>query len=131
MIYAYAEATVPKITIILRKSFGGAHIALGSKLLGTDFVYALPQAEIAVMGAEGAVEIVYRREISENSNKKKELIDVYKREFSDPFSAAMLGYIDDVIEPMEIRPRVINSLKLLSKKRARIHLPKRHGNMPV
>ncbi len=131
VIYAYAEATVPKITVILRKSFGGAHIALGSKMLGADFVYALPQAEIAVMGAEGAVEIVYRREITESPERREELIEEYKKEFSNPLHAAKLGYIDDVIEATEIRPRIINALELLSKKRVRGHLPKRHGNMPV
>jgi acetyl-CoA carboxylase carboxyltransferase component len=131
VIYAYAEATVPKITVILRKSFGGAHIALGSKMLGADFVYALPQAEIAVMGAEGAVEIIYRREITESPERREELIEEYKKEFSNPLHAAKLGYIDDVIEATEIRPRIINALELLSKKRVRGHLPKRHGNMPV
>ena len=131
VIYAYAEATVPKVTVILRKSFGGAYIALGSKHLGADLVYALPQAEIAVMGAEGAVEIVFRREIAENPDRRGELIDRYRREFANPYQAAKLGYVDDVIEPSEIRPRLIGALDLLSSKRARPHPPKRHGNMPV
>ena len=131
VIYTYAEATVPKVTVILRKSFGGAYIALGSKHLGADLVYALPQAEIAVMGAEGAVEIVYRREISEEPEKRRELIERYKEEFANPFQAAKLGYVDDVIEAPEIRPRLISSLGLLLKKRVRVHPPKRHGNMPV
>lgn len=131
VIYAYAEATVPKVTVILRKSFGGAYIALGSKHLGADLVYALPLAEIAVMGAEGAVEIVYRREISEEPEKRHELIKMYREEFANPFQAARLGYVDDVIEAPEIRPRLISSLGLLSKKRVRPHPPKRHGNMPV
>jgi acetyl-CoA carboxylase carboxyltransferase component len=131
VIYAYAEATISKITFIIRKSFGGAYIALGSKHLGADFVYALPEAEIAVMGAEGAVEIVYRREIAENPERRDEFISEYRRVFSNPYQAAKLGYIDDVIEPSEIRPRVIAVLKLLSKKRVRPHPPKRHGNMPV
>jgi acetyl-CoA carboxylase carboxyltransferase component len=131
VIYAYAEATVPKVTVILRKSFGGAYIALGSRHLGADFVYAIPKAEVAVMGAEGAVEIVYRREIAENPDRREELIEEYRREFANPFQAAKLGYIDDVIEPSEIRPRLIEALKLLSDKRVRPYPPKRHGNMPL
>jgi acetyl-CoA carboxylase carboxyltransferase component len=131
VIYAYAEASVPKITVILRKSFGGAYIALGSKHLGADFVYALPGAEVAVMGAEGAVEIVYRREIAENPERREELISEYRREFSSPYPAAKRGYVDDVIEASEIRPRLVAALELLSKKRVRVHPPKRHGNMPV
>jgi len=131
VIYAYAEATVPKITVILRKSYGGAYIALGSKHLGTDFVYALPQAEVAVMGAEGAVEIVYRREIAEDPDRREVLIAGYRKEFSSPYQAAKLGHIDDVIMPSEIRPRLVDSLALLSGKRVRPHPPKRHGNMPV
>jgi len=131
VIYAYAEATVPKITVILRKSFGGAYIALGSKHLGADFVYALPRAEVAVMGAEGAVEIVYRREIAENPDRREELIAEYREEFSNPYQAAKMGYIDDVIMPSEIRQRLVDSLALLSGKRASPHPPKRHGNMPV
>ena len=131
VIYAYAEATVPKVTVILRKSFGGAYIALGSRHLGADFVYALPGAEVAVMGAEGAVEIVYRREIADSPERREELISEYRREFSSPHQAAKLGYIDDVIEASEIRPRLKTALELLSKKRVRVHPPKRHGNMPV
>jgi acetyl-CoA carboxylase carboxyltransferase component len=131
VIYAYSEATVPKITVILRKSFGGAYIALGSKHLGTDFVYALPGAEVAVMGAEGAVEIVYRREITDNPERREELISEYLNKFSNPYIAAKLGYIDDVIQPTEIRSRLITDLELLSEKRTQIHPPKRHGNMPV
>jgi len=131
VIYAYAEATVPKVTVILRKSFGGAYIALGSRHLGADFVHALPKAEVAVMGAEGAVEIVYRREIAEDPDRREELIAEYRREFANPFQAVKLGYIDDVIEPSEIRPRLIEALKLLSDKRVRHYPPKRHGNMPV
>jgi acetyl-CoA carboxylase carboxyltransferase component len=131
VIYAYAEATVPKVTVILRKSFGGAYIALGSKHLGADLVYALPQAEVAVMGAEGAVEIVYRREIAEDPEKREELIEKYREEFSNPYQATKLGYVDEVIEPSDMRPRLVEALRLLSKKRVRPHPPKRHGNMPV
>jgi acetyl-CoA carboxylase carboxyltransferase component len=131
VIYAYSEATVPKVTVILRKSFGGAYIALGSKHLGADLVYALPQAEIAVMGAEGAVEIVYRREIEAEPERRGELIERYREEFSNPYQAAKLGYVDDVIEEREIRPRLIEAMGVLSKKRVRPHPPRRHGNMPV
>jgi acetyl-CoA carboxylase carboxyltransferase component len=131
VIYAYSEATVPKVTVILRKSYGGAYIALGSKHLGTDFVYALPGAEVAVMGAEGAVEIVYRREIAAEPEKRGELIAKYQEEFSNPYQAAKLGFIDDVIEPGEIRSKVIAAFESLSKKRVKVHPPKKHGNMPV
>jgi acetyl-CoA carboxylase carboxyltransferase component len=131
VIYAYSEATVPKVTVILRKSYGGAYIALGSKHLGTDFVYALPGAEIAVMGAEGAVGIVYRREIAAEPEKRGELIAKYQEEFSNPYQAAKLGFIDDIIEPGEIRPRAIAAFELLSKKRVKVHPPRKHGNMPV
>ena len=131
VIYAYSEATVPKATVILRKSYGGAYIALGSKHLGTDFVYALPGAEVAVMGAEGAVEIVYRREIASEPEKRGELIAKYQEQFSNPYQAAKLGFIDDVIEPGEIRPRAIAAFELLLKKRVKVHPPKKHGNMPV
>ena len=131
ILYAYSEATVPKVTVILRKAYGGGYIAMCSRHLGADFVYALPGAEVAVMGAEGAVEIVYRREIAENPERREELISEYRREFSSPYQAAKLGYIDDIIEASEIRPRLTTALELLSKKRVRGHPPKRHGNMPV
>lgn len=131
VIYAYSEATVPKITLILRKSFGGAYIALGSKHLGADFVYALPQAEVAVMGAEGAIEIVYRREIAEHPEHRAQLIVQYKSEFANPYQAAKLGYIDDIIKPSEIRQKIINSLKILKNKRVKPHPTRKHGNMPV
>lgn len=131
VIYAYAEATVPKITIILRKSYGGAYIALGSRHLGADIVYALPNAEIAVLGAEAAVEILYRRELAEDPTRRGELINQYRREFSNPYQAARLGYIDDVIEPSEVRERLITGLSALSHKRVRPYPYKKHGNMPV
>ncbi|MGC8850183.1 MAG: acyl-CoA carboxylase subunit beta, partial [Candidatus Bathyarchaeia archaeon] len=131
VIYAYAEATVPKITVILRKSYGGAYIALGSKHLGADIVYALPNAEIAVLGAEAAVEILYRRELSEDPAKREELVIRYRREFSNPYQAARLGYIDDVIEPSEMRGKLIAGLSILSNKRVRRYPNKKHGNMPV
>lgn len=131
VIYAYAEATVPKVTIILRKSFGGAYIALGSKHLGADFVYALPQSEVAVMGAEGAVEIIYRREIEKEPSLREELLTDYRGKFANPYTATKLGYIDDVIEAIEIRSRLTEALKLLSSKRVKHHPSKKHGNIPV
>jgi propionyl-CoA carboxylase beta chain len=131
VIYAYSDATVPKVTVILGKSYGGAYIALGSKHLGTDFVYALPGAEIAVMEAEGAVEIVYRREIAADPKKRCEFITMYQEEFSNSSQAEKLGFIDDIIEPEEIRPRAIAAFELLSKKRMKVQSPRKHGNMPV
>ncbi len=131
VIYAYSEATIPKITVILRKSYGGAYIALGSKHLGTDFVYALPGSEIAVMGAEGAVEILYKREIEAEPEKREQFITQYKDEFSNPYQAAKLGYIDDVIEINEIRKKTIKAFEMLRKKRVKVYPPKKHGIMPV
>ncbi len=131
VLYAYAEATVPKVTVVLRKSYGGAFIALGSKHIGADVVFALPTAEIAVLGPEAAVEIIFRNELKESPTRKEELIAHYREQFANPYQAAKLGYIDDVIEPKEIRPRLISSLKLLSKKRVRHYPPKKHGNMPL
>ena len=131
VIYAYSEATVPKVTVILRKSYGGAYIALGSKHLGTDFVYALPGAEVAVMGAEGAVEIVFRREVATEPDKRDDLIAKYREEFSNPYQAAKIGFIDDIIEAGEIRARAIAAFEMLVKKRVKAHPPRKHGNMPV
>ena len=131
VLYAYAEATAPKVTVILRKSYGGAFIALGSKHIGGDAVFALPTAEIAVLGPEAAVEIIFRRDLQEDPGKRDELIDRYRGQFANPYQAARYGYIDDVIEPSEVRPRIIDTLNLLANKRVRHHPPKRHGNMPV
>ena len=113
---------------LLMRHKASAH---GSKHLGTDFVYALPGAEIAVMEAEGAVEIVYRREIAADPKKRCEFITMYQEEFSNPSQAAKLGFIDDIIEPEEIRPRAIAAFELLSKKRMKVQSPRKHGNMPV
>jgi len=131
VLYAYAEATVPKVTAILRKSYGGAFIALGSKHIGADAVFALPNAEIAVLGPEAAVDIIFRRDLQEDPERREDLIAQYRDQFATPYQAARYGYIDDVIEASEIRPRIINALTLLSNKRVRHHPPKRHGNMPV
>ncbi|RQD70422.1 MAG: methylmalonyl-CoA carboxyltransferase [Tindallia sp. MSAO_Bac2] len=133
MLYAYSEATVPKITLIVRKAYGGAYIGMCNKELGADLVIAWPSAEIAVMGPEGAANIIFRKEISESDNPQEtraELIDNYKREFATPYKAAERGYVDDVIEPSATRPRLIDALNMLASKRE-TRPPKKHGNLPV
>lgn len=133
MLYAYSEATVPKITIIIRKAYGGAYIAMCNKELGADQVIAWPTAEIAVMGAEGAANIIFRKEIdaaAEPAQKRDELIEEYRALFNTPYSAAERGYVDMVIEPSETRPRLANALAMLASKRA-ASPAKKHGNMPV
>ncbi|SFH73665.1 methylmalonyl-CoA decarboxylase alpha subunit [Tindallia magadiensis] len=133
MLYAYSEATVPKITLIVRKAYGGAYIGMCNKELGADMVLAWPSAEIAVMGPEGAANIIFRKEISESDNPQEtraELIDNYKREFATPYKAAERGYVDDVIEPSATRPRLIDALNMLASKRE-TRPPKKHGNLPV
>ena len=134
ILYAYSEATVPKITIVIRKAFGGAYIAMCSKHLGADFVYAWPTAQLAVMGAEGAVDVLYRREIegSEDSAAvREEKMQLYNEEFLNPAHAAKAGYIDEVIQPEQTRSIIFESLKLLSRKQPAERIEKRHGNMPL
>jgi propionyl-CoA carboxylase beta chain len=133
LLYAYAEATVPKITVITRKAYGGAYCVMGSKHLRTDVNFAYPTAEIAVMGAEGAVNIVYRRELTTAADKdaaRKQKIDEFRERFANPFVAAERGFIDDVIEPHETRPRVIRALKMLATKVDTMPR-KKHGNIPL
>ncbi len=133
LLYAYAEATVPKITIITRKAYGGAYCVMGSKHLRTDINLAYPTAEIAVMGAEGAVNIVYRNELSHASNQQElraEKVQEFKQKFTNPFVAAERGYIDDVILPRETRPRVIRALRMLENKVDTLPR-KKHGNIPL
>ncbi|MCX6609675.1 MAG: acyl-CoA carboxylase subunit beta [Acidobacteria bacterium] len=133
LLYAYAEATVPKITVITRKAYGGAYCVMGSKHLRTDINLAYPMAEIAVMGAEGAVNIVYRNEISRASNQQElraEKVQEFKEKFANPFVAAERGYIDDVILPRETRPRVIRALRMLENKVDTMPR-KKHGNIPL
>ncbi|MFW5850594.1 MAG: acyl-CoA carboxylase subunit beta [Bacteroidota bacterium] len=136
LMFAYGEATVPKITITLRKSYGGAHIVMSSKQLRGDINYAWPSAEIAVMGAEGAVEVLYAREISaiedEDGKIKKaeEKKDEYNKLFATPYRAAQYGYIDDVIEPRNTRFRVIRALQRLQTKKD-TNLPRKHCNIPL
>jgi propionyl-CoA carboxylase beta chain len=133
LLYAYVEATVPKITIIMRKAYGGAYIVMGSKELRCDVNVAWPSAEIAVMGPEGAVNIIGRKEISSSEDpekKKQELIDNYRDKFATPFVAAEKGYLDDVIEPSQSRQHILNSLNMLRNK-VDHNLPKKHGNIPL
>jgi propionyl-CoA carboxylase beta chain len=133
LLYAYAEATVPKITVITRKAYGGAYCVMGSKQLRTDVNFAYPTAEIAVMGAEGSVNIVYRREIAAAANPdavRKEKIEEFRDRFASPFVAAERGFIDDVIEPHETRPKVIRALRMLQNKVDTMPR-KKHSNLPL
>jgi acetyl-CoA carboxylase carboxyltransferase component len=143
LIYAYAESTVPKITLILRKAYGGAYIAMCSKHLGADFVFALPSAEIAVMGDEGAVQILYAREIAAagkedeggSSAGKNALVtklqDEYRASFMSPRIAVERGYITEVIEPAESRLKIARGFDILREKYLRNTLVKKHGNIPL
>lgn len=133
LLWAYCEATVPKVTIILRKAYGGAYDVMSSKHIRGDISYAWPTAEIAVMGPEGAVNIVFRKEIAAAADPEAErerLVREYREQFANPYVAAARGYIDDVIEPQETRPRLIEALKMLRNKRD-ANPPKKHGNIPL
>ena len=132
LLYAYSEATVPKITLIMRKAYGGAYIAMNSKNIGADIVYAWPIAEIAVMGAEGAVNILHKREIEAADDpqaRTRELMDEYSEKFCNPFIAARLGFIDDVILPGETRARIRCALDMLKAKVK--PCGRKHGNIPM
>jgi propionyl-CoA carboxylase beta chain len=133
LIYAFCEATVPRITIITRKAYGGAYCVMSSKHIRGDFNMAYPTAEIAVMGADGAVNIVFRDEIKKAGDaaaERKRLVDEYREKFANPYKAAELGYIDDVIDPADTRPRIIQALRMLKTKRD-TNPPKKHGNVPL
>ena len=133
IIYAYCEATVPKITVVTRKAYGGAYDVMSSKHHGGDINYAYPTAEIAVMGPEGAVNIIFRKELAEAEDpeaKRKELVDDYRSNFASPFKAAELGYIDQIIFPENTRPRLIKALMMLKNKKETIP-ERRHGNVPL
>lgn len=133
LLYAYSEATVPKITLIVRKSYGGAYLAMCSRDLGADQVIAWPTAEIAVMGSQGAANIIFRKEIAKADNPEKvrqDKIDEFQLKFSNPYEAAKRGYVDMVIDPRETRPRLITTFKMLSTKRES-RPAKKHGNFPV
>jgi acetyl-CoA carboxylase carboxyltransferase component len=133
LLYAYCEATVPRVQVITRKAYGGAYVVMNSKSIGADLAYAWPSAELAVMGPQGAVDIVYRRELAESSDpvrRRAELVDEYSEKFANPYLAAERGYIDDVIDPADTRRVLAASLDLLRSKRE--ELPKRkHGNVPL
>jgi Acetyl-CoA carboxylase, carboxyltransferase component (subunits alpha and beta) len=133
MLYAFAEATVPKINVILRKAYGGAHIAMDIHSLGADLVYAWPTAEIAVTGPEGAVRILFRKEIQASQNPDefiKQKIAEYRKLFANPYWAAEKGIIDDVIEPKDTRRVIVRALEMLKNKRE-FRYPKKHGNIPL
>ena len=134
LIYAYAEATVPLITVITRKAYGGAYDVMGSKHLGADMNVAWPTAQIAVMGAQGAVNILYRKELKERRRPRgasgAELITDYEDTLANPYLAAERGYIDAVIAPHETRSEIVRSLRLLRNKREMLP-PKKHGNIPL
>ncbi|MCK5050348.1 MAG: acyl-CoA carboxylase subunit beta, partial [Candidatus Cloacimonetes bacterium] len=133
LLYAFAEATVPKITIVIRKAYGGAYIVMNSSSMGADIVYAWPSAEIAVMGPKGAVEIVFRKEVNESDDPAKaanEKEEEYRTKFANPYIAAKKGYIDDIIEPAQTRFRIIRALEMLATKRVS-NPPKKHGNIPL
>jgi len=133
LLYAFAEATVPKVTVITRKAYGGAYCVMGSKHIRTDINFAWPTAEIAVMGAEGAVDILYRREIAEASDKasaRRSRVNELEEKFASPYIAAERGFIDEVIEPAQTRPKLIRALALLENKRD-TNPPKKHGNIPL
>ena len=133
LLYAYAEATVPKITVVTRKAYGGAYCVMGSKHIRTDVNFAYPTAEIAVMGAEGAVGVLYRRELLAATNPeaaRQSRIEEFRDKFASPYVAAERGYIDEVIEPKETRRKLIRALKLLANKRDQ-NPPRKHGNIPL
>jgi propionyl-CoA carboxylase beta chain len=133
LLYAYCEATVPRISVITRKAYGGAYVVMNSKHIRSDVNLAFPTAEIAVMGPEGAVNIVFRNELTEVDDpeaRRKELSDDYRDTFASPYKAAELGYIDAVIQPEETRPRIISALEMLANKRDS-NPPRKHGNIPL
>ncbi|HNR04647.1 MAG TPA: carboxyl transferase domain-containing protein [Bacillota bacterium] len=133
MLYAYSEATVPKVTLIVRKAYGGAYLAMCSKDLGADMVFAWPSAEIAVMGPDGAANIIFKKDIEgaeDPVQTRAEKIQEYKDKFATPYIAAKRGYVDSVIEPSESRPRLANAFEMLASKRES-RPAKKHGNLPV
>ena len=133
VLYAYAEANVPKVSVVTRKAYGGAYVVMSSKYLGTDINFAWPSAEIAVMGPEGAINILYRRELAAAEDpeaERKRLEAEYRQRYLNPYAAASAGYVDDVIEPAETRAMIIKALQAI-KNKSEQHPPRKHGNMPV
>ncbi|MEM7198573.1 MAG: carboxyl transferase domain-containing protein, partial [Pseudomonadota bacterium] len=129
LLYAYAEATVPKVTVILRKAYGGAYDVMASKHLRGDINYAWPGAEIAVMGPKGAVEIIFRNDRNDEELLAKRTLE-YRENFANPFTAARLGYVDDVIAPQTTRPRIVRALRMLKNKDLQ-NPARKHGNIPL
>jgi acetyl-CoA carboxylase carboxyltransferase component len=133
LLYAYCEATVPRISVITRKAYGGAYVVMDSKSIGSDLSFAWPSAELAVMGPQGAVEIVYRRELQQAADpvaRRAELVAEYTEKYANPYAAAERGFVDDVIDPAETRRKVVAGLRVLRSKRE--DLPQRkHGNVPL
>ncbi len=133
LLYAYSEATVPLLTVIVKKAYGGAYIAMGSKHLGADVVFAWPTAEIAVMGPEGAAQIIFRKQLREAEDREallQKLTQEYREKIANPYVAAERGYVDDIIYPRETRPKLIQALEALRPKREELP-PKKHGNIPL
>jgi len=133
LLYAYCEATVPKLTVVTRKAYGGAYDVMSSKHIRGDLNLAWPTAELAVMGPEGAVNIIFRKELAKSKNpdkKRAELVADYREQFANPYVAASRGYIDHVIRPRETRPRLINALEMMTNKRDS-NPAKKHGNIPL
>jgi propionyl-CoA carboxylase beta chain len=133
LLYAFCEATVPKVTVITRKAYGGAYIVMASKHIRADFNFAYPTAEIAVMGADGAANVLYAKEISKAADpvaKRAEIVADYNERFANPYVAAGLGYVDEVILPRETRKKLVRALHLLETKRESMP-PKKHGNIPL
>jgi propionyl-CoA carboxylase beta chain len=133
LLYAFAEATVPKVTVITRKAYGGAYCVMASKHIRTDFNYAWPSAEIAVMGPEGAVNILYRREIEKAKDPaalRAQKVAEFREKFANPYVSAEHGFVDEVIMPRHTRRKLIQALSTLAKKRDR-NPPKKHGNIPL
>jgi acetyl-CoA carboxylase carboxyltransferase component len=133
LLYAYCEASVPRISIITRKAYGGAYVVMDSKSVGSDLAFAWPSAELAVMGPQGAVEIVYRRELQQAADpvaRRAELVAEYTEKYANPYAAAERGFVDDVIQPAETRRKIVAGLHMLRSKRE--DLPQRkHGNVPL
>jgi propionyl-CoA carboxylase beta chain len=133
LLYAYCEATVPKVTVITRKAYGGAYDVMNSKHVRGDVNYAWPMAEIAVMGVDGAVNIIFKEQIESSDDPeatRQRLVAEYHEKFANPYVAAARGFIDDVIEPRQTRPKLISALHMLRNKRD-TNPPKKHGNIPL
>jgi propionyl-CoA carboxylase beta chain len=128
LLYAYSEATIPKITVITRKAYGGAYDVMSSKHIGADVNFAYPTAEIAVMGPEGAVNIIHKGRL--NEEERTAAVDDYRKTFASPYKAAELGYIDEIIFPKQTRMKLIQALELTQNK-SKTNPPKKHGNIPL